>query len=98
MLPEELDRFLETIYASPLAGEVQFSIKTRIGLKDPEEFHRIIRIYAKYPIPLLILHPRLRIDQYTGPVRPEAFAEASVRCPFPWPGTGTFFIPVTWSG
>ena len=92
-LPDALDAFLEKIYASPLAGEVRFSIKTRMGMKDPEEFHRLAEIFAKYPIPLLILHPRLRTDQYTGPVRPEAFAEALETCPFPLAWNGDIFNP-----
>jgi len=92
-LTEELDRFLEAIFSSPLAQELRFSVKSRIGLRDPEEFHRLAEIFGKYPIPLLILHPRLRVDQYTGPVRPEAFGEALERCPFPLAWNGDIFSP-----
>lgn len=92
-LPEELDRFLAEIYASPLSGEIRISIKTRMGLKDPEEFDRLLEIYSMFPIPLLILHPRLRTDQYTGPVHPEAFDAALQRCPFPLAWNGDIFNP-----
>ena len=92
-LPEALDAFLEEVFSSPVAGEVAVSVKTRIGLKEPEEFHRLAGIFAKYPISLLILHPRLRTDQYTGPVRPEAYAEALERFPFPLAWNGDIFTP-----
>ena len=92
-LPEELDAFLETVYASPLAGEARFSVKTRLGMRDPDEFFRLAEIFSKYPIPLLILHPRLRIDQYTGPVHPDAFAYALERCSFPVAWNGDIFNP-----
>ncbi len=92
-LPEALDAFLERIYSSPLAGEIRFSIKSRIGMKDPEEFSRLAEIFRRYPVPLFILHPRLRTDQYTGPVRPEAFAAALARFPFPVAWNGDVFTP-----
>lgn len=92
-LPEELDAFLNTVYSSPLASELRISIKSRIGLKTPEEFHRLAKIFAQYPIPLLILHPRLRTDQFTGPVRPEAYEEALACCPFPLAWNGDIFTP-----
>ncbi len=92
-LPEELDAFLESVFSSPLASELRFSIKSRIGLKTAEEFHRLAEIYARYPIPLLILHPRLRADQYTGPCRPEAYEEALERLSVPLAWNGDIFTP-----
>lgn len=92
-LPEELDAFLETIYSSPVSREIRISIKSRIGMKEPLEFHRLAEVFSKYPIPLLILHPRLRADQYVGPVRPEAFCEALERFPFPLAWNGDVFSP-----
>ena len=52
--PDYLNEFLYQIY-SKAQGKV--SVKTRLGLTDPEEFHRILNIYSRYPIPLLIIHP-----------------------------------------
>lgn len=92
-LPEELDAFLERIYSDSVAGEIQITIKSRIGMKDPAEFHRLAEIFGKYPIPLFILHPRLRTDQYTGPVHPAAFQEALERFPFPVAWNGDIFHP-----
>ena len=92
-LPDELDAFLETVFSSSTAAELQISLKSRIGVKSPEEFHRLAEIFSRYPISLLILHPRLRTDQYVGPVHPEAFTEALACCPFPLAWNGDVFTP-----
>lgn len=64
--PGELDRFLEEVFArSPLP----ISLKTRLGVKDPEEFLRLLDIYNRYPVKLLILHPRVRKDFYDAPIQ-----------------------------
>ena len=71
--PEALDRFLEEVFAkAPCA----VSVKTRLGMEDPEEFGPILEIYNKYPISELIIHPRVRKDFYRTPVRPAYFEKA----------------------
>lgn len=71
--PEELDVFLAEIYEKcPL----KISIKTRIGMEDESEWDILLKLYEKYPLEELIIHPRLRIDYYKGAVRKEAFAKA----------------------
>lgn len=71
--PQELDRFLAAIFAkAPCA----ISVKTRLGLEDPEEFGPILEIYDRYPIAELIIHPRVRQDFYRHPVRTEVFEKA----------------------
>ena len=74
--PDSLDRFLERIYA---AAPLPISLKTRLGVEDPEEFSRLLEIYNRYPVSLLIVHPRVRKDFYKGTVRMEAFQEALTR-------------------
>lgn len=59
--PEALARFLEEIYSR---CPVPVSIKTRIGWEDPEEFYELIKIYNRYPVHELTIHPRLRQDFY----------------------------------
>ena len=59
--PEELDAFLEAIF---LKTKTKISIKTRIGKDDPEEFYRLLKIYNKYPVEELIIHPRVQTDYY----------------------------------
>ena len=71
--PEALDAFLEEVYdKSPLP----VSIKTRIGFSSPEEWDRLIQIYAKYPISELVIHPRTRSEFYNGLPHREAFRQA----------------------
>lgn len=58
---EELDRFLDEIYK---INDMKISIKTRIGKESPDEFYELIKIYNKYPLEELIIHPRTREDFY----------------------------------
>ena len=70
---DALDRFLEVIFqASPLP----ISVKTRIGLEDPEEFPAILEIYNRYPIKELTVHPRVRKQFYDGAVDMDVFRYA----------------------
>ena len=79
-LPEELDRFLEAIFA---ACPTAISIKTRIGVENAEEFPAILDIYNRYPVKELTVHPRLLKQKYRGYPDREAFAYAltNSRCP-----------------
>ncbi len=71
--PEALDRFLDGIFSR---CPINLSLKTRLGLANPEEFPRLLEIFNRYPVSLLILHPRVRKDFYTGPVRESWFSYA----------------------
>lgn len=70
---EELDRFLEHIFSM---DKVKISVKTRIGKDRPEEFYELIKIYNKYPIEELIIHPRTREDFYGNKPNLEVFKDA----------------------
>lgn len=78
--PEELDRFFDTVFS-----EVQMpvSVKTRLGIEDPEEFSKLLEIYNRYPIAMLIVHPRVQRQRYRGQVDLNAFAEALETCRMP---------------
>ena len=52
--PDGLERFLDTIFAS---SPLPISLKTRLGVEDSEEFERLLEIYNRYPVSLLIVHP-----------------------------------------
>ncbi len=80
--PDGLERFLEEIFSADL-GALEISIKTRLGLESPEEFPRLAEIFSRFPISLLILHPRVRADFYKVPVRGEEFVKALpyLKCP-----------------
>ena len=69
----ELDRFLEEVFQkSPLP----VSVKTRLGLEDPEEFPALLEVFNRYPITELTVHPRVRKDFYKEPVRENWFRYA----------------------
>ncbi len=71
--PDNLDRFLDAIFAS---SPLPISVKTRLGLTDPQEFPRILEIYNQYPIKELTIHPRVRKQFYDGDVDMEMFRYA----------------------
>lgn len=71
--PETLDRFLDAVFS---AAPLPISLKTRLGVESPEEFPRLLEIYNRYPVKLLILHPRVRKAFYEGEVQMDAFRYA----------------------
>ncbi|MCD3351413.1 tRNA-dihydrouridine synthase family protein [Clostridium botulinum D/C] len=70
---EELDRFLDEIFK---IEDMKISIKTRIGKDSPEEFYELIKIYNKYPLEELIIHPRTREDFYKNEPNLQVFKDA----------------------
>lgn len=70
---EDLDRFLEEIFK---IDDMKISIKTRIGKDNPEEFYELIKIYNKYPMEELIIHPRTQKDFYGNKPNLEVFKDA----------------------
>lgn len=66
-----LDVFLKELYAGT---KLDISIKTRIGAEDTEEWPELLKVFNQYPVKELIVHPRLRADQYGGQVHIEQFA------------------------
>lgn len=71
--PEKLDEFLDTVFQK---CRVSVSVKTRIGVDDPEEFAGLMEIYNRYPIRELIIHPRLQKDFYKNTPNMEVFSDA----------------------
>ena len=72
--PDALDAFLESVCSrSPLP----VSVKTRIGFASPEEWPRLLKIYARYPLCRLIIHPRTCRDRYDPDrIHPDCWREA----------------------
>lgn len=73
---EMLEAFLEEIYDK---CPVKISIKTRLGIYEPEEFYEILEIYEKFPVSELIIHPRVQKDFYKNKPRMEVFRQAAGR-------------------
>lgn len=70
---EELQRFLEEIFQG---CSCDISVKTRIGVEEPEEFEALLDIFNQYPIKELIVHPRTRREFYKGTPHMECFTYA----------------------
>lgn len=60
---EELDYFFDQIFTHL---DMKISVKTRLGVNDPEEFETLLEIYNDYPLEELIIHPRIQKDFYKG--------------------------------
>ena len=61
--PQKLDFFLEDIFAKTNA---KISVKTRLGMDNPQEFCQLLEIYNKYPMQELIIHARVGKEMYSG--------------------------------
>ena len=70
---EELDRFFDQVFSKV---RMPVSVKTRLGIQEPEEFARLLEIYNRYPIACLTIHARVQKEKYRGPVHLDAFAQA----------------------
>ena len=71
--PGQLDDFLYEVFDK---CDIRISVKTRLGVEEPEEFYRLLEIYSKYPLEELIIHPRVQRDFYKNTPRLEVFDSA----------------------
>ena len=78
--PARLDAFLDAVFS---AVEGPVSVKTRIGVQNPEEFAALLDIYNRYPICELTIHPRVMKQLYRGQADRAAFAAALPECQMP---------------
>lgn len=86
--PDVLDRFLDEVSEGMEKLTMSFSVKTRIGTVDEEDWELLIKIYNRYPLTEVIVHPRIQKDYYKAPVRLKAYeqAEAEIRHPLCYNG------------
>lgn len=71
--PDTLDAFLNQVFSG---ADIAVSVKTRLGVQNPEEFTKLLDIFNRYPIKELTVHPRVRKDFYKDSTRPEWFRYA----------------------
>lgn len=94
--PERLDRFFDAVFEGisklPEERSCKVSVKTRIGVEFPEEFADILRVYNRYPISEVIIHPRLQKDFYNNHPNLGVFAEALKECVHPVCYNGDIFM------
>ena len=68
--PDSLDRFLDEIFTK---APLPISVKTRLGVEEPEEFPRLLEVFNRYPVKELTVHPRVRKQFYKGDVFMDSF-------------------------
>ena len=71
--PEELDDFLVEIFEKL---DMKISVKTRIGIEEPEEFEELMEMYNRHPLEELIIHPRVQREFYQGKPHLDIFEDA----------------------
>ncbi|MCD4715006.1 MAG: tRNA-dihydrouridine synthase family protein [Clostridiales bacterium] len=86
----QLDRFLDEIYSQ---AKMKISIKTRLGKYDPEEFYEIVKIFNKYPLEELIIHPRIQKDMYRNTPNLAVFSTVLDEVKAPVCYNGDIFTP-----
>jgi len=81
MVPELVDGLLEKMIPRI---PVPLSVKIRLGRKDKEEIHDLIRVLNRHPLDHVILHPRTGIQMYRGEADLDAFEAAMNACVHPF--------------
>ena len=73
---DRLDRFFHDLFEKEILqrGDILFTVKTRIGAANREENTELLRIFNRYPIGKLIVHPRLQTDVYKNTPDMDVFA------------------------
>ena len=91
--PAALERLLDAVFSDPsfIASGASLSVKTRLGIRDPEEFYDILPILNRYPVCEIILHPRVQQEQYRGTPHRDLFAWALTHTDKPLAYNGDLF-------
>ncbi|MDD2981576.1 MAG: tRNA-dihydrouridine synthase family protein [Hespellia sp.] len=69
--PEALEHFFEEVFS---LHDLKLSVKTRIGVENPDEMERLLLIFNRFPLTELIVHPRIQKDFYKNKPNREVFA------------------------
>ncbi len=80
-----LQSFFEKIFENT---DVKITVKTRIGFNSADEIDKLMEIYNKYSISMLIVHPRTRADFYKGALHMDSFEKVykTAKCPLCYNG------------
>ena len=83
--PENLDRFFDCVFGKwekeGLSG-VDLSVKTRLGMEDPQEWEKLFAVYASYPLSEITVHARTREDAYKGIPRLDVYGQIREKYPY----------------
>ena len=93
--PEVLKTFFDEVFEEKEKRRLnaEISVKTRLGVTDPEEIYALMDIYNRFPIAELVIHARVQKDMYRHPARPEIFGEAIKGCGLTICYNGDIFSP-----
>lgn len=74
----KLEKFFDGVYngIAERNMNIQISVKTRVGIRDYDEWEDILRVYNQFPLQEVIIHPRLQKDFYNGTPNKESFLYA----------------------
>jgi tRNA-dihydrouridine synthase B len=78
--PQRIDSILGALRD---AVSIKFTVKTRVGFASPDEFDKLLPIFAKHSIDLLTVHARTVAQMYRLPVRYDLIRHAAetLNCP-----------------
>ena len=68
---DALDRFFDEVFKAD--GLPLISIKTRIGISFVSEAEDLLKVYNRYPLAEVAVHPRLKDEGYMGNVHLDVF-------------------------
>ena len=91
--PEELREFF--LNSFELIGrdspEMKISVKTRLGIENPDEIYSLIRLYNEFPICEVIVHARTLREMYNGKTHADVFASVLSESVHPLVYNGNIF-------
>jgi nifR3 family TIM-barrel protein len=78
--PERIERILGALRD---AIRIKFTVKTRLGFSSPDEFERLLAIFARHSLDALTVHARTVSQQYRLPVHYDRIRQAvdAMACP-----------------
>ena len=69
--PDKVEELFEKVFEQ--IGDMNFSVKCRLGYFNPDEIEDIIPIFNRFPLSELIIHPRIGKQLYKGEADVERF-------------------------
>lgn len=78
---DALDQFFDTIFNYDWNSQI--TVKTRLGFNEEDDFEELLKVYSRYPIAELTIHPRFRSDFYNGMPRLNEFHKVCSAADYP---------------
>ncbi len=90
---DRLERTLDEVFSDPDFTDTgtSLSVKTRLGIEDVDEFRDILKIFNRYSVKEVVVHPRLLSEQYRGRPHRDVFSWALEHSRIPLAYNGDLF-------